>query len=326
MWDAAKYVSRRVVNTAKNIITGNVIRDNYPPYIRTLLQKIGDVPITEMSIRCDPIQSMLNTVFNLITLGKWNTARKRYSYDKLFHLGLEVVVNGERYVIEKNEVINVAPAKPHTNTTEIMNVPYNGSHTINSLLDGGKRILGNNYFKYDAFKNNCQDFIIAILTGNNIGNQSVYGFVKQPLENLLKELPSYTDKVAKAITDMGGVFNTALYGEGKRGMKERLLSEGLDADKYLRDVRGLAKKAGYDPKALDFSQGATKLFYTTPSGKKVAFGATANGDYLYWKQAKPEIAEAKRRGYLARATKIKGDWKSDKYSKNNLAIRILWAG
>ena len=28
--------------------------------------------------------------------------------------------------------------------------------------------------------------------------------------------------------------------------------------------------------------------------------------------------------YLKRATKIKGDWKKDKYSPNNLAINLLW--
>ena len=28
--------------------------------------------------------------------------------------------------------------------------------------------------------------------------------------------------------------------------------------------------------------------------------------------------------YLSRATKIKGNWKKDKYSPNNLAISLLW--
>ena len=28
--------------------------------------------------------------------------------------------------------------------------------------------------------------------------------------------------------------------------------------------------------------------------------------------------------YLSRATKIKGNWKIDKYSPNNLAINLLW--
>ncbi len=34
--------------------------------------------------------------------------------------------------------------------------------------------------------------------------------------------------------------------------------------------------------------------------------------------------DEKRQQYLARATKIKGNWKDNKFSKNNLAIHLLW--
>lgn len=34
--------------------------------------------------------------------------------------------------------------------------------------------------------------------------------------------------------------------------------------------------------------------------------------------------EARRKSYLARATAIRGDWKTDKWSANNLAIHLLW--
>jgi hypothetical protein len=34
--------------------------------------------------------------------------------------------------------------------------------------------------------------------------------------------------------------------------------------------------------------------------------------------------EARRKSYLARASAIRGDWKSDKWSANNLAIHLLW--
>jgi hypothetical protein len=32
----------------------------------------------------------------------------------------------------------------------------------------------------------------------------------------------------------------------------------------------------------------------------------------------------RRMNYLNRSSKIKGDWKSDPYSPNNLSMRILW--
>ena len=34
--------------------------------------------------------------------------------------------------------------------------------------------------------------------------------------------------------------------------------------------------------------------------------------------------ETRRKSYLARATAIRGDWKTDKWSANNLAIHLLW--
>lgn len=40
----------------------------------------------------------------------------------------------------------------------------------------------------------------------------------------------------------------------------------------------------------------------------------------YTKHNDPE----RRLRYLARATKIKGDWKNNPYSPNNLSIRLLW--
>ena len=39
----------------------------------------------------------------------------------------------------------------------------------------------------------------------------------------------------------------------------------------------------------------------------------------------PKHQDFKRlNNYLSRATKIKGNWKKDKYSPNNLAINLLW--
>lgn len=34
--------------------------------------------------------------------------------------------------------------------------------------------------------------------------------------------------------------------------------------------------------------------------------------------------EMKRNNYLSRALRIKGEWKNNKYSPNNLSINILW--
>ena len=54
------------------------------------------------------------------------------------------------------------------------------------------------------------------------------------------------------------------------------------------------------------------------------FGSAKNNDFLIYTLLKDPTAYSHRKSYLARATKIKGDWKKDKFSPNSLAISILW--
>ena len=94
---------------------------------------------------------------------------------------------------------------------------------------------------------------------------------------------------------------------------------------YLKRVKARAASAGYDSKKIAFSdKPAKKFMITDEAGKKHYFGATSYGDHHIWSAIDKETGEKKRAAYLARATKIKGNWKDDKYSPNNLAIKILW--
>jgi len=55
-----------------------------------------------------------------------------------------------------------------------------------------------------------------------------------------------------------------------------------------------------------------------PNGKWIHFGAMGYEDYTKHKDDK------RRENYLNRASNIKGSWKQNKYSPNNLAINLLW--
>jgi hypothetical protein len=52
--------------------------------------------------------------------------------------------------------------------------------------------------------------------------------------------------------------------------------------------------------------------------KWVSFGQLGFEDFTKHKD------KERRQRYLNRATNIKGDWKNNKYSPNNLSIHILW--
>ena len=58
--------------------------------------------------------------------------------------------------------------------------------------------------------------------------------------------------------------------------------------------------------------------YDPINKKLVSFGAMGYEDYTKHKDKK------RRENYIKRASKIKGGWKDNKYSANNLSLKILW--
>lgn len=78
------------------------------------------------------------------------------------------------------------------------------------------------------------------------------------------------------------------------------------------------KYKGNDDAKLELSEKKDKKYKVLVDGKTIHFGSTM-----------PDFTKTqnfdKRKNYLARAKGIKGDWKSNKYSANNLAIHLLWA-
>lgn len=60
------------------------------------------------------------------------------------------------------------------------------------------------------------------------------------------------------------------------------------------------------------------------------FGRIGYGDFLIWSalerrgSVEDGTADKKRERFWKSHSKIKGDWKKDDFSPNNLALRILW--
>jgi hypothetical protein len=106
-------------------------------------------------------------------------------------------------------------------------------------------------------------------------------------------------------------------------LKDFDVEDATGEPEYLKQAKAYAKKAGYkDASSLKLADdGKHKLIL-----RGVKFGSINNNDYIIYKQHFPSIADKKRRAYLARATRIKGDWAKDRYSPNSLAINILWDG
>ena len=61
-----------------------------------------------------------------------------------------------------------------------------------------------------------------------------------------------------------------------------------------------------------------KYFIIDDAGKKIHFGCMNMEDYTH------SHNEMKRDSYLKRSAKIKGNWKDNPYSRNNLSRNLLW--
>lgn len=80
------------------------------------------------------------------------------------------------------------------------------------------------------------------------------------------------------------------------------------ADKYL----------GKDIPVYISNKKDKKYMVKTPENKWIHFGQMGYEDFTKHKD------EERRRRYLARTANMRGNWKDNKYSANNLSRNILW--
>jgi hypothetical protein len=192
-------------------------RNDYPPKMREIIQKYGDKKIMRMYACRTPVPSLLTSALNAVSLGEFGKRWENQPYDKLFHLDLRIELDATpktTILLEKNEVLNASVnPKWGVKNTECSLIQNNKQVTLLQLLEGAKQIQGDSFFKYSAYNNNCQDFIMALLKGSGIGTQENFDFIKQDTKELFKNLPG-TRKFANTITDIGATFNTIVQGAG----------------------------------------------------------------------------------------------------------------
>jgi hypothetical protein len=206
-----KNVYDKVVGKSKPKILLDSIRDvksKYPENVQRLLNTIGNKKVFNIKICRSVVPKYLETLLNLISLGKFNEAKIKNDFDKFYHLYMTFDVDNKKYMLEKNQLINLSGAPKQCD--EMINIPSNGI-ILNDMLENARKKLGDtNFFTYDAFNRNCQAFITAILKSNNLSSSKSEKFIYQNIEGLKRDLPSYVPKVTKVLTDIGGVVDTAL--------------------------------------------------------------------------------------------------------------------
>ena len=209
------------LSSASNVVSQG-IREDYPPKVRQILEQYGDANVIKLTIIREPIKRFIDYALNIISLGRWGEAKKRLNYDKLFHLYMIATLqlpNGNKGYLkfEKNEVINITTELgTRDEQAEYMEVPVPCCLTVFDMMNKTRQMVGAPLFKYEAFNNNCQVFLLNILKANDLANPQIAGFISQGVESLLQELPNYVRPFANLTTNIAGLANRVIYGRGEK--------------------------------------------------------------------------------------------------------------
>jgi hypothetical protein len=191
--------------------TGTFVREPglEPPKFRKLLSEVGNEKITKLTLWRQPIS--VNSILKFLKLNK--------SYDDLFHLAVNI---NEKYNLDKQSVLTFERGKPKGETLEI---PVNKDITIDELIQKTKKRMGNNAYSSYSVRNNCQQFLLNVLSANGLMTTDARKFIEQDVEKILEDLPAYSEVVANFFTKAQAVADRLLEGEGKSKMYNYQLHE-----------------------------------------------------------------------------------------------------
>ena len=121
--------------------------------------------------------------------------------------------------------------------------------------------------------------------------------------------------------DMPGVKNESIFQTRKlRKIKSRKFPKRIYLYSSPRKAQRMAYKyLGKTAKLYPASNPAKKyMIYDPKNNKWVNFGQLGYEDYTKHRD------KTRRKNYLTRTKGMLGDWKTNKYSANNLSRRIIW--
>lgn len=206
---------------------------------KRMIKKYGNYNVISFQIKRAPIMKILNKVLDVVTFGQWNTAKKKYNFDELYHLGvvLKLDLGNNSYkslIVEKNETITISDKVKIESNAEMFDVPILHPITLNTMLENTRKYTGDDdYYLYDAFKRNCQLFIYNMMKANDLGNQQAYDFVLQDTDQLLKELPGYTSGLMNKVTDLAASTKQTL----GMGITEQQKARNAIRSKFRKDLQ-----------------------------------------------------------------------------------------
>lgn len=181
----------------------------FPKKFRYYLDKIGDYVPTDYILARSPVQKYVNQLLNVVSFGQFQKLMEKFNFDKFYHLYLIFTVNGEQYVIEKNEVLTISPYKVREGEDRL---PIGNSPSAMTLKEALEKSIADygedTIVKYNPWTTNCQLFIKQFITSLGLSSDQANDFIYQDVSSLVSELNPYVKEFAEDLTAVAGTTTT----------------------------------------------------------------------------------------------------------------------
>ena len=189
-----------------------------PKPISQYLQKYGDEKINRIIVSRKPVQGAIQKVANFLTNGEWNQNKQKLGFDDVYHLFLLVEVANKVLKLEKNE-------RAMFKTTDLtlgdtMKYIDNIDYTLNEMFDRAEKLVGlENLYRYSAFENNCQVFLITLLKAIDKDTPELEAYIFQNVNDLVSS--DLIKMSSNLITDSAGMLDYMINGGKKTKTKKK---------------------------------------------------------------------------------------------------------
>jgi hypothetical protein len=200
-----------------NIWSALTSNEHLPKKFRKFLKAHGRDKIKSLAMMRAPVAKPGVMAMQLLTAGRWDEFKKRGGVDEVYHTS--IIINGN-IVLEKLEKLEgrVDAEYAKMEGAELYPIDVNEDITIAEFLEKGRKQMGTAFYTYDAFRSNCQTWVMNMVSANGLLDEEGRKWIKQDIDKLIKELPALTKYAAVKITDVArDVGNVVEEFTAKRG-------------------------------------------------------------------------------------------------------------
>lgn len=180
---------------------------SYTQSAEAVLRKYGPAPIWTLTLYRAPVDAAIAKLADAVSGGEISRQQALGTApDQFFHLTLvaQLQEQGTSIGIEKLDNITLTQnwkAKPNSQTFK---VPYQwGAITLDQLMARGQAVMGDRFWSYHAFSNNCATFVSGLLRGSKLMTPAIDAWVNQDTTALILNTPQINQKAMVLITDTG---------------------------------------------------------------------------------------------------------------------------